>query len=66
VTRTTRRASPPRRRRKSLTEAAQRYLASAIAFQRQAFDQLVGHWPAEDRERFSGYLRRLATEVLTG
>jgi DNA-binding MarR family transcriptional regulator len=55
-----------RRAALSLTEEAQRYLASAIAFQHQAFDRLVEHWPAEDRERFSGYLRRLAGEVLTG
>jgi DNA-binding MarR family transcriptional regulator len=48
----------------TLTEAAKEFLAASKAHQRQAFDTLVGHWPQEDRERFAGYLSRLADEVL--
>ena len=48
----------------TLTEAAKEFLDASRAHQRQAFDALVGHWPEEDRERFAGYLSRLADEVL--
>ncbi|WP_086839678.1 MarR family winged helix-turn-helix transcriptional regulator [Amycolatopsis kentuckyensis] len=48
----------------TLTEAAKEFLDASRAHQRQAFDALVGHWPEEDRERFAGYLNRLADEVL--
>jgi DNA-binding MarR family transcriptional regulator len=53
-----------RRAALSLTKAAEEFLAGSLAHQQQAFEQLIAHWPAEDRDRFSGYLRRLATEVL--
>jgi DNA-binding MarR family transcriptional regulator len=53
-----------RRAALSLTETAHEFLANSNAFQQQAFERLVAHWPAEDRDRFSGYLRRLAAEVL--
>ena len=48
----------------TLTEAAKEFLAASQAHQRQAFEALVGHWDREDRERFAGYLGRLAGEVL--
>ncbi|MDS0136490.1 MULTISPECIES: MarR family winged helix-turn-helix transcriptional regulator [unclassified Amycolatopsis] len=48
----------------TLTEFAKEFLEASQAHQRQAFDALVGHWPQEDRERFAGYLGRLADEVL--
>ncbi|MEV4058084.1 MarR family winged helix-turn-helix transcriptional regulator [Amycolatopsis sp. NPDC049688] len=48
----------------TLTEAAKAFLDASRAHQRQAFEGLVGHWAAEDRERFAGYLSRLADEVL--
>jgi DNA-binding MarR family transcriptional regulator len=48
----------------TLTEAAKEFLTASQAHQRQAFEALVGHWPREDRERFAGYLGRLADEVL--
>ncbi|MFD9964176.1 MarR family winged helix-turn-helix transcriptional regulator [Amycolatopsis sp. NPDC058986] len=53
-----------RRAALQLTDEAGKFLHSAQTFQRQAFDALVGHWPAADRTRFAGYLERLATEVL--
>ncbi|WP_290059262.1 MarR family winged helix-turn-helix transcriptional regulator [Amycolatopsis solani] len=48
----------------TLTDSAREFLAASQAHQRQAFEALVGQWPAEDRERFAGYLSRLAGEVL--
>ncbi|MGW3996042.1 MarR family winged helix-turn-helix transcriptional regulator [Amycolatopsis sp. NPDC004772] len=48
----------------TLTKSAKEFLEASRAHQRQAFDALVGHWPREDRERFAGYLDRLADEVL--
>ncbi|MFJ9785881.1 MarR family winged helix-turn-helix transcriptional regulator [Amycolatopsis sp. NPDC101161] len=48
----------------TLTEAAKEFLAASQAHQRQAFEALVGHWDAADRDRFAGYLTRLADEVL--
>jgi DNA-binding MarR family transcriptional regulator len=48
----------------TLTDAAKEFLAASRAHQRQAFEALVAHWPREDRERFAGYLNRLADEVL--
>ncbi|MEV6825542.1 MarR family winged helix-turn-helix transcriptional regulator [Amycolatopsis sp. NPDC051102] len=48
----------------TLTEAAKKFLDASRAHQRQAFEGLVGHWAQEDRERFAGYLSRLADEVL--
>ena len=48
----------------TLTETAKELLEASQAHQRQAFDALVSHWPEADRERFAGYLSRLADEVL--
>jgi DNA-binding MarR family transcriptional regulator len=48
----------------TLTDVAKEFLAASQAHQRHAFEALVGHWPPEDRERFAGYLSRLADEVL--
>ncbi|WP_103348147.1 MarR family winged helix-turn-helix transcriptional regulator [Amycolatopsis sp. CA-128772] len=48
----------------TLSEGAKEFLDTSRAHQRQAFEGLVGHWPREDRERFAGYLGRLADEVL--
>ncbi|MEU4522991.1 MarR family winged helix-turn-helix transcriptional regulator [Amycolatopsis sp. NPDC024027] len=48
----------------TLTDAAKEFLGASRAHQRQAFEALVDHWPEEDRERFAGYLSRLADEVL--
>jgi len=48
----------------TLTDAAREFLEASRAHQRQAFEALVGHWAQEDRERFAGYLSRLADEVL--
>jgi DNA-binding MarR family transcriptional regulator len=48
----------------TLTDTAKEFLDASRAHQRQAFETLVGHWPEEDRERFAGYLSRLADEVL--
>jgi DNA-binding MarR family transcriptional regulator len=53
-----------RRARLTLTEAAQRFLACSHEFQERSFEDLIAHWPAEDRRRFAGYLRRLAGEIL--
>ncbi|WP_158892526.1 MarR family winged helix-turn-helix transcriptional regulator [Amycolatopsis anabasis] len=53
-----------RRAQLSLTDAAKPFLDSAQEHQQRAFDELVARWPAEDRRRFAGYLRRLAAEVL--
>ena len=61
-----RRTSPRDARRAvlTLTEAATPFLESSQTHQRLAFDALVGHWPKADRDRFAGYLARLADEVL--
>ncbi|MEU0537290.1 MarR family winged helix-turn-helix transcriptional regulator [Amycolatopsis tolypomycina] len=48
----------------TLTDPAKEFLDAVRAHQRQAFEGLVGHWAEEDRERFAGYLGRLADEVL--
>jgi len=53
-----------RRAALTLTETATGFLAASQAHQRQAFEALVGHWAKEDRDRFAGYLSRLADEVL--
>ncbi|WP_020666184.1 MarR family winged helix-turn-helix transcriptional regulator [Amycolatopsis nigrescens] len=57
-------AQDARRARLSLTEAAEEFLAASNKHQQQAFEDLVSRWPADDRRRFAGYLRRLAGEVL--
>ncbi|WP_240687290.1 MarR family winged helix-turn-helix transcriptional regulator [Amycolatopsis suaedae] len=53
-----------RRARLLLTGEAERFLAATHRHQREAFNALVADWPAEDRRRFAGYLRRLARQVL--
>ncbi|MGW3966917.1 MarR family winged helix-turn-helix transcriptional regulator [Amycolatopsis sp. NPDC005003] len=53
-----------RRAALTLTDAAKEFLEASQTHQRQAFEALVGHWAEEDRERFAGYLSRLADEVL--
>jgi DNA-binding MarR family transcriptional regulator len=60
------RAVSPRDRRRAslrLTAEGRLLLAGARDWQRAAFDDLTAEWPAQDRERFAGYLRRLATEL---
>ncbi|GAA0237832.1 MarR family winged helix-turn-helix transcriptional regulator [Cryptosporangium japonicum] len=46
-----------------LTSAGEELLGGARGWQRETFDALTAHWPASDRERFAGYLKRLADEV---
>jgi DNA-binding MarR family transcriptional regulator len=57
--------SPQDRRRASLrlTAEGRRLLTGARDWQRAAYDDLTAQWSAEDRERFAGYLQRLATEL---
>lgn len=57
-------AADARRADITLTPTGRELLTGAHAFQQQAFEQLVADWPAADRERFAGYLRRLADQVL--
>ncbi|ONM47124.1 MarR family winged helix-turn-helix transcriptional regulator [Nocardia donostiensis] len=53
------------RRRTSLqlTEGGERLLAEAHDWQRQVFLELTAHWSATDRQRFAGYLQRLADDL---
>jgi DNA-binding MarR family transcriptional regulator len=53
-----------RRARLTLTRSAERFLAGMRRHQQRTFEELVAHWPAEDRGRFAEYLRRLAAEVV--
>lgn len=59
-------ASPHDARRADivLTPDGEALLEGAHAFQQRTFEDLVAEWPAEDRERLAGYLRRLADQVL--
>ncbi|MFJ3334554.1 MarR family winged helix-turn-helix transcriptional regulator [Streptomyces sp. NPDC086766] len=41
-----------------LTEAGRRILAQVTESRRAAFRERLAHWPAEDLERFAGYLTR--------
>lgn len=62
-----RRDASPRDARRAdivLTTDGEALLEGAHAFQQRTFEDLVAEWPAEDRERFAGYLRRLADQVL--
>lgn len=54
----------PDRRRAAIrpTPAGQQLLDSALDWQRAAFTELTASWEPRDRERFAGYLRRLADE----
>ncbi|WP_245616841.1 MarR family winged helix-turn-helix transcriptional regulator [Amycolatopsis taiwanensis] len=53
------------RRRASLqlTEAGRDLLAGSHRWQRQTFDDLTATWPPGDRQRFAGYLTRLASQL---
>ncbi|OLT20380.1 hypothetical protein BJF78_09755 [Pseudonocardia sp. CNS-139] len=60
------RARSPEDARRSVvtpTDAGRELTAAARAWQRTTFTELTAHWDAADRERFAGYLARLATEV---
>ncbi|GAA1950990.1 MarR family winged helix-turn-helix transcriptional regulator [Amycolatopsis minnesotensis] len=56
--------SDARRANLALTPSGEQFLADSHAFQQRTFESLVAHWPADDRRRFAGYLRRLAKEVI--
>jgi DNA-binding MarR family transcriptional regulator len=54
----------PDRRRAAIrpTPAGTQLLETALDWQRAAFAELTASWEPRDRERFGGYLRRLADE----
>jgi len=56
------------RRRASLhlTTTGRRLLEDSHRWQRQAFEELTADWAAADRDRFAGYLQRLADQVTAG
>jgi DNA-binding MarR family transcriptional regulator len=62
----TKTVSPADGRRTELraTASGSELLASARAWQRETFTQLVADWPVEDAHRFAGYLQRLAAQPL--
>jgi len=62
----TKTVSPADGRRTELraTASGSELLASARAWQRETFTQLVADWPVEDARRFAGYLERLAAQPL--
>ena len=62
----TRTVSPTDGRRTELraTASGRELLASARAWQRETFTQLVADWPAQDARQFAGYLKRLAAQPL--
>jgi DNA-binding MarR family transcriptional regulator len=62
----TKTVSPADGRRTELRATASgcELLASARAWQRYTFTQLVADWPAQDARRFAGYLQRLAAQPL--
>ena len=57
-------ASPADGRRTELraTATGRELLASARAWQRETFTELVADWPAQDARQFAGYLLRLAAQ----
>lgn len=61
----TKETSPEDRRRASLqlTDAGRELLDGSHQWQRRTFDQLTATWSASDRQRFAGYLLRLAAEL---
>jgi len=46
-----------------LTEPGRELLAGSHRWQRQTFDRLTADWSSADRQRFAGYLVRLAGQV---
>jgi DNA-binding MarR family transcriptional regulator len=60
----TKTVSPADGRRTELraTASGSELLASARAWQRETFTQLVADWPVDDARRFAGYLERLAAQ----
>lgn len=62
----TKTVSPADGRRTELraTASGRELLASARAWQRETFTELVADWPAEDARRFAAYLLRLAAQPL--
>ncbi|HEY4456254.1 MAG TPA: MarR family winged helix-turn-helix transcriptional regulator [Pseudonocardiaceae bacterium] len=57
--------SPEDRRRASLhlTDAGRELLTGSHQWQRRTFAELTVTWSAADRQRFAGYLLRVATEL---
>ena len=53
-----------RRTELHLTAEGRSLLASARAWQRDAFLQMTADWPSRDARRFAAYLRRLAAQEL--
>ena len=58
-------AADARRTELRMTEAGQSLLATARAWQEEAFLQMTASWPAADARRFATYLHRLAAQSLT-
>jgi DNA-binding MarR family transcriptional regulator len=46
-----------------LTPAGRELIAASHRWQRERFAELTASWADEDRDRFAGYLERLAAEV---
>jgi DNA-binding MarR family transcriptional regulator len=57
-------AADARRTELRATASGCELLASARAWQRETFTQLVADWPVEDARQFAGYLERLAAQPL--
>ena len=57
-------AADARRTELRATASGSELLASARAWQRETFTQLVADWPVEDARQFAGYLERLAAQPL--
>ena len=56
-------AEDRRRASLQLTETGQELLAGSHQWQRHTFAELTATWSAADRQRFAGYLLRVATEL---
>ncbi|SHN44412.1 MarR family winged helix-turn-helix transcriptional regulator [Cryptosporangium aurantiacum] len=56
-------AADARRTALRLTPAGEQLLTAARDWQCATFEQLTARWAASDRERFAGYLQRLADET---
>ena len=56
-------ASDARRAVLRLTRAGRGLIESSQRWQQSMFEELTAEWDERDRERFAGYLRRLATQV---
>ncbi|MCK2241657.1 MULTISPECIES: MarR family winged helix-turn-helix transcriptional regulator [unclassified Crossiella] len=46
-----------------LTGSGRKLLTGALDWQREAFGELTADWAEADRQRFAGYLQRLAEQV---